>query len=338
MRIPKNHRTEKPLFDGGYVTFEGATPKYHFYVQDHLGNNRAVVSQTGAVEQQAQYYPSGAVMTSISEGISQQPYLYSGKELDRMHALDWYDFGARHYDAALLRWHSMDPLCEKYYHISPYAYCINSPVNVIDKDGKRAEVSIRDNSITISSTIVMFGPNANYKLSQYFQKSIYDTWGALKEFEYNGRKYSITWNIKVRTNIKIKSIDNAKNQNPEFNYLRVDKTENSAVQGTRIGHIRSTSRNGGDFAEDNPMPHEFGHILGHPDKYDSNNNPVSPDWKGNVMSELSGKGFPSEKNLEVILNSILEEHNKKINDSRLYQFINLIWPDKYIIDYNPKTK
>ena len=123
------------LVDGGYVTFEGATPKYHFYVQDHLGNNRAVVSQTGVVEQQTQYYPSGAIMTSISFGLSQQPYLYSGKELDRMHALDWYDFGARHYDAALLRWHTMDPLCEKYYHISPYAYCAGNPVNVINPMG-----------------------------------------------------------------------------------------------------------------------------------------------------------------------------------------------------------
>ena len=127
--------SELMLIDGGYVTFDGTTPKYHFYIQDHLGNNRAVVSQTGVVEQQAQYYPSGAVMTSISEGISQQPYLYSGKELDRMHGLDWYDYGARHYDAALLRWHSMDPMCEKYYHISPYAFCMNNFVNAFDPDG-----------------------------------------------------------------------------------------------------------------------------------------------------------------------------------------------------------
>ena len=141
MRTPKNHRTGKSLYDGGYITFEDSTPKYHFYVQDHLGNNRLVVSQTGAVEQQAQYYPSGAIMTSISEGISQQPYLYSGKELDRMHALDWYDFGARHYDAALLRWHSIDPLCEKYYHISPYVFCANNFINAVDKDGREVHPS-----------------------------------------------------------------------------------------------------------------------------------------------------------------------------------------------------
>ena len=127
--------SETLLIDGGYVTFEDVTPKYHFYVQDHLGNKRAVVSQTGVVEQQAQYYPSGVVMTNISEGLSQQPYLYSGKELDRMHALDWYDYGARHYDAALLRWQSIDPMCEKYYHISPYVFCANNFVNAVDHNG-----------------------------------------------------------------------------------------------------------------------------------------------------------------------------------------------------------
>jgi len=30
----------------------------------------------------------------------------------------------------------MDPLCEKYYNVSPYAYCANNPVRFIDPDGK----------------------------------------------------------------------------------------------------------------------------------------------------------------------------------------------------------
>ena len=28
----------------------------------------------------------------------------------------------------------MDPLSEKYYHISPYAYCAGNPVNLVDPD------------------------------------------------------------------------------------------------------------------------------------------------------------------------------------------------------------
>ncbi|WP_291585799.1 hypothetical protein [Bacteroides sp.] len=33
---------------------------------------------------------------------------------------------------------SIDPHCEKYYSISPYAYCMNNPVKYIDPDGKDA--------------------------------------------------------------------------------------------------------------------------------------------------------------------------------------------------------
>lgn len=31
---------------------------------------------------------------------------------------------------------SVDPLCEKYYWITPYAYCLNNPVKFIDPDGR----------------------------------------------------------------------------------------------------------------------------------------------------------------------------------------------------------
>ena len=44
-------------------------------------------------------------------------------------------YGARMYDPVLLTWNSIDPLCENYYNISPYAYCANSPVMYIDPTG-----------------------------------------------------------------------------------------------------------------------------------------------------------------------------------------------------------
>ena len=58
------------------------------------------------------------------------------KEFDGTLGLNTYDHGARHYDAAIGRFTTVDPLCEKYYNISPYAYCGNNPVNAIDPDGR----------------------------------------------------------------------------------------------------------------------------------------------------------------------------------------------------------
>ena len=46
------------------------------------------------------------------------------------------DFGARFYDPSTAIFLQQDPLAEKYYNISPYAYCANNPVNFVDPDGK----------------------------------------------------------------------------------------------------------------------------------------------------------------------------------------------------------
>ncbi|MFW5708264.1 MAG: RHS repeat-associated core domain-containing protein [Bacteroidota bacterium] len=88
---------------------------------------------------QTDYYPFGLTFyDGASQGTStltQNRYLYNGKELQDDFGLDWYDYGARFYDAQIARWHSVDPLAEKYYPISPYAYVANNPIRFIDPDG-----------------------------------------------------------------------------------------------------------------------------------------------------------------------------------------------------------
>ena len=128
-------RVTRLLTDEGYVTFsETGAPIYHYYLRDHLGNIRVVMGQTGTVEQVNHYYAFGGLMRE-STNPGHQPYKYGGKEIDRYAGLDAYDFGARSYFADRMQWSTMDPLCEKYYDISPYAYCGNNPVRYIDPMG-----------------------------------------------------------------------------------------------------------------------------------------------------------------------------------------------------------
>lgn len=135
--IFENGQLQQINVDGGYATYIGSSWAYHYYVKDHLGNNRMVIHPSGLYQQPQvnNYYPYGGLMAN-STNHNQQRYKYNGKELDRMHGLDWYDYGARWMDAAIGRWHVMDPLCEKYYDVSPYIYCHNNPIMLFDFDGK----------------------------------------------------------------------------------------------------------------------------------------------------------------------------------------------------------
>ena len=119
------------LTEEGYVDLSNST--YYYYLKDHQGNNRVVLSSSGTVAETNHYYPFGGVFASTG---NVQPYKYNGKELDTKKGLNWYDYGARHYDAALGRWFVVDPLAEKYYAWSPYAYCLNNPAGLIDEEGK----------------------------------------------------------------------------------------------------------------------------------------------------------------------------------------------------------
>ena len=139
------------------------------YLYDAKGNNRVVVSQSGSVEQTNHYYPYGALFAESTNGDVQR-FKYNcllsdvtngNKELDRKFGLNWYDHGARNNDAVIGRWHSMDPMAEKYYGISPYAYCGGDPVNFGDYDG------MEKYALTVSGHIIGLEKDNSQKVILY---------------------------------------------------------------------------------------------------------------------------------------------------------------------------
>ena len=138
-------KTDQYQFEEGYcqAVRRNATQDsftFLYYDRDHLGNIRQVTkddgTQSGKVVQRMDYYPFGAQLCDGTTDGDYQPRRYSGKEMDRMHGLNTYDYGARQYNPVTARWDRVDPLSEKYYDVSPYAYCGNNPVIRIDKDGR----------------------------------------------------------------------------------------------------------------------------------------------------------------------------------------------------------
>ncbi len=121
------------LTEEGYATVSG-TPVYYYYLKDHQGNNQVVINQAGTVQEVNHYYPFGGLFGEGTQP-SIQRYKYNGKELDREMELDMYGYGARHYDAALDRWFTIDPMAEEYYGWSLYSYIGNNPITYIDPNG-----------------------------------------------------------------------------------------------------------------------------------------------------------------------------------------------------------
>ena len=134
--VLEDGKLDRYLFDGGYCSFDNnQNPTFLYYEKDHLGSVRMVVNEKGTIEQVNHYYPFGGVYGDLSYNAEIQKSKYIGKEFDHMYGLDWYDHGARMYDAAGLFWDRKDPLFSKYYSLSPYLYCGNNPVLYLDIDG-----------------------------------------------------------------------------------------------------------------------------------------------------------------------------------------------------------
>lgn len=132
-----NENISAILFDGGYASVDDDNGiVMHFYVKDHLGSNRLVVDGNGNIEEVNHYYPFGALMGDRC-GVSRNKYKYIGKELDTMYGWNMQDHEARWYDPVGNVWRSMDKLCEKYYHISPYTNCLNNPCRYVDYNGMK---------------------------------------------------------------------------------------------------------------------------------------------------------------------------------------------------------
>jgi RHS repeat-associated protein len=61
--------------------------------------------------------------------------LYNGKEKQDELDLGWMDYGARMYVPEIGRFFNPDPSCENYFGWTPYNYCANSPVYLVDPFG-----------------------------------------------------------------------------------------------------------------------------------------------------------------------------------------------------------
>ncbi len=151
----ENARLTQIFVEGGYMRLRDemgqplSAPEYHFFLRDHLGNNRLDASIAAApaspghqlatpavtIHQVNHYYPFGMPMDCASTNAYQR-WLFGDKEFDRTHGLDLYDQAARQYDPITGRFRSPDPLAESFAPFSPYLFGAANPLINNDPTGE----------------------------------------------------------------------------------------------------------------------------------------------------------------------------------------------------------
>ena len=237
--IYENGTQKLLLTEEGYINLTG-TQQYHYYLKDHQGNNRVVINQSGTVEETNHYYPFGGVFGTAG---NTQPYKYNGKELDTKKGLNWYDYGARHYDAALGRFTTNDRFAEKYYSMSPYQYGANNPVNNIDVNGDTIVVNPNPNGL-IDNVRMFFGFDTKYQKDvkadlQQLKKDDKEIGEMIIELEKSKNVHSITRTKRGKSNSSGFDREKAKKDIPQGSIINYDPDVKTDINGNhrtpRIG-------------------------------------------------------------------------------------------------------
>ncbi len=157
-----------------------------YYHPNHLGSTSFVTDQNQTITQGFLYAPFGEITTeyNINFGNNVIPkYSFNAKELDEETGMFYYE--ARYYAPPVFT--SRDPLFEKYFWMTPYAYCANNPVKYVDPDGRKERP---------------FNPETDKKITCKFGTSTpiykYDENGNVKRLAWGWKKayncHSYAWN------------------------------------------------------------------------------------------------------------------------------------------------
>jgi len=109
-------------------------PDCYWYHPDHLGSSSWITFSDGSAVQHLHYLPWGEDFVDQRSTSWNAMYTFSAKEKDTETGYSY--FGSRYYNSDLSIWLSVDPLSDKYPSMSPYVYCANNPVKLVDPNGE----------------------------------------------------------------------------------------------------------------------------------------------------------------------------------------------------------
>ena len=267
-------------FAGGYFD---ARLVPHYYVTDYLGSNIAVIRTDGVLVQSATYYPYGephrdpaadtgfgiagpdlpmsapasASSSSATASTVSNPYLYGDKEYVRRDGLREYIYGARMCIPSETRFSSIDPLCEKYYHLSPYVFCAANPIRYTDPTGMDIYSLNQDGTFVLTTetddnfdTIVAESGKSIGVSKSFISSEVSGTTKTLRESETGDKTLVDTYySYRELSGTGMKQFEFFAN-NSEVEWSRLELSDENAIIGSSKTYGSDATANG--FIDNNP--------------------------------------------------------------------------------------
>lgn len=230
--------------------------------------------------------------------------------------LNEYDFGARQYWHAVPGFNRIDPLCEKYYWLSPYLYCGNDPVNAIDPDGREWIISSSKDSdgilhINLKITgAILDKTNLTNKQKNKLASEIKSQIENVYTFSDDNFKVNMTADIRVVNN---ESELNKKDHIFRIVYNREIDNETHIARGERYGLKIRIKRDMVSKITTGHNTRTVSHEVGHTGGLKDNDSNIK-DKKSNLMTQINSLPDKNSKNQAVKieiwqLNAIINNYN-----------------------------
>jgi RHS repeat-associated protein len=287
--------------------------------QGHIANTTfapkgAWQSDVSASEKCLGYDAFGSLLPGRNYSSDSYRYAWNGQEKDdEMHGATGtsYAYEARMYDPRIGRWLSLDPNAKKYPGISPYNFSYNNPVIFNDPDGRDGRLKIQRNAsgggtITLESTVFLYGPDASAEMAQKAQDD-FDRMSTGYEYkDAEGQTWCVQINVTYVYQQSLSAMAEAMGQPKDEslsrydltgeqmesigyqegdNFMLLDRSLDQKVNGTPVGDI---SDHGGSsstvsWVRDRVINHSAMHELGFDDYY------PSAYFQGDLMGRLGTK-------------------------------------------------
>ena len=248
-------------------------------------------------------------ISQTSTGAFVNPFQYTGRDYDPETGLRYYR--ARYYDAITGRFLNEDPVGFSG-GMNFYTYSSNSPATINDPTGEKVHIDQSGDTITVSASIVTYGPRSSDALAQQWQNGINNYWNNFGiNFHYG--KCKVVFKVSVFNK-------------PGINWWwSLPSGVDNWVYVPDVEHYRSNVEMGywGYWAFDLNAwgsAHEFGHFAGLSDyyDYDSAGHLVPDATRGKEIMSIPD-GPIVQKDIDDILARVSVPANRSMLQRRIYQ-------------------